>query len=254
MGATPPAENHIMGREDSSAQRLDLLDDNAFQSNIESRDETKTEVGVELPVPLPPPLPVPGIWGFKIGLPKPDLLVFDFVVNEEIAIKWGLNSRSGDDNNAILGSGKPRLVLHLLCLPAWEMLQAKLDEWQKTVVTEPTLEARAHFIWTLQTPWPPQGSLIIEANKGKNCGKTILPQHLIGISALDITSNVQVGDNTFQLIQLTPMPHCFALHASMTEPQLDMACFSQFVEMQTNQAGPSSIIASTTVEVHPSIL
>jgi len=63
---------------------------------------------------------------------------------------------------------------------------------------------------------------------------------------------VQPGCNTFHLIQLAPMPYCFAIYVSVAEPEPDMTCFAQLVAKQTCQVGHDIPVASTSVEVYPS--
>ncbi|KAK7436984.1 hypothetical protein VKT23_018799 [Stygiomarasmius scandens] len=216
----------------------------------ESRDSDHPESKIAVDVPIPPPLSVPGIWGgLEIGLPNPDILKFDFVINQEIAEKWDLNS---SPENAQSEATKPQLALHLLCLPPWDSILVQVQEWQNSGV-DLTSESFANLIWSLQTPWPPQGTLIIEVNKHSGFSKTILPNQLgSDKSSLNITKMVQPGCNTFHLIQLAPMPYCFAIYVSVAEPEPDMTCFAQLVAKQTSQVGHDIPIASTSVEVYPS--
>jgi hypothetical protein len=66
---------------------------------------------------------------------------------------------------------EPRLAFHLLCLDPRQILQKIMENQVE--------KSDNNLNWlAMQMPWPPQGTLIIEINKGQG-GKTFLPHHLV---------------------------------------------------------------------------
>jgi hypothetical protein len=73
----------------------------------------------------------------------------------------------------------PKLLLQLLCLPA--NLVKSVFETSNLGAAAP--EDVAIAISDINTEWPIQGTLVVEVNSKKSCGKTWLPRHLVSCIA-----------------------------------------------------------------------
>ncbi|KAH7868402.1 uncharacterized protein C8R40DRAFT_842790 [Lentinula edodes] len=70
--------------------------------------------------------------------------------------------------------------------------------------------------WIPLHTWPAQGSLLVDINHGKSEGQIWLPHYLGSENIpLDITNAIQQGQNKIRCIQLSPLQHIFAVHASI---------------------------------------
>ncbi|KAJ3922931.1 hypothetical protein F5877DRAFT_74803 [Lentinula edodes] len=128
------------------------------------------------------PLKVPGIWGMGKSLANPGILEFIVDVDIKTAHAWCLSPDSQD----------PSLVMSTLsCTDSFEG-------------------------WIPLHTWPAQGSLLVDINHGKSEGQIWLPHYLGSENIpLDITNAIQQGQNKIRCIQLSPLQHIFAVHASI---------------------------------------
>ncbi|KAJ3852214.1 hypothetical protein EV368DRAFT_82747 [Lentinula lateritia] len=143
------------------------------------------------------PLKVPGIWGMGKSLANPGIMEFVVDVDIKTAREWCL---SPDSQNSTQHS-KP--LLHLLCLP--------LGLVMSTLSCTDSFEG-----WIPLHTWPTQGSLLVGINHGKSEEQIWLP-HYFGSEniPLDITNAIRQGQNKIRCIQLSPLQHIFAVHASI---------------------------------------
>ncbi|KAJ4494721.1 hypothetical protein C8J55DRAFT_103569 [Lentinula edodes] len=145
------------------------------------------------------PLKVPGIWGMGKSLANPGILEFIVDVDIKTAHQWCLSPSSQDSSTS--KHSKP--LLHLLCLP--------LGLVMSTLSCTDSFEG-----WMPLHTWPTQGSLLVDINHGKPEEQIWLP-HYFGSEniPLDITNAIRQGQNTIRCIQLSPLQHIFAVHASI---------------------------------------
>ncbi|KAJ3887276.1 hypothetical protein GG344DRAFT_80901 [Lentinula edodes] len=70
--------------------------------------------------------------------------------------------------------------------------------------------------WIPLHTWPAQGSLLVDINHGESEGQIWLPHYLGSENIpLDITNAIQQGQNKIRCIQLSPLQHIFAVHATI---------------------------------------
>lgn len=112
-------------------------------------------------------------------------------------------------------------LLHLLCLP--------LGLVMSTLSCTDSFEG-----WMPLHTWPTQGSLLVDINHGKPEEQIWLPHYFVSEELplgcellnhlpkqgsenipLDITNAIRQGQNTIRCIQLSPLQHIFAVHASI---------------------------------------
>ncbi|KAJ4500940.1 hypothetical protein C8R41DRAFT_362692 [Lentinula lateritia] len=144
-------------------------------------------------------LKVPGIWGMGKSLANPGILEFIVDVDIKTAHQWCLSPYS----QASSKSKHSKPLLHLLCLP--------LGLVMSTLSCTDSFEG-----WMPLHTWPTQGSLLVDINHGKPEEQIWLP-HYFGSEniPLDITNAIRQGQNTIRCIQLSPLQHIFAVHASI---------------------------------------
>jgi len=150
---------------------------------------------------------VPGLWFVKTGHDGAFVTECEFEIDKETAVKWGINEKPLWVNSYFTTNAHrsrmhcrqsphhlSKLSLQLLCLPVG--LVESVYETSNLGSATPGDVAIAFS--NIDTTWPVQGTLVVEVNSHKSCGKTWLPRHLVGAlqEVLNVANYLFLGTST----------------------------------------------------------
>ncbi|KDQ53168.1 hypothetical protein JAAARDRAFT_197654 [Jaapia argillacea MUCL 33604] len=214
-----PRTDYYQSRRYSSPSRSEAYSSHSHHADrIPLHTPTHTPTTDSYPLPYPPsepahrPCRVPGLWGVKVGLSLPQIVVLEFAVSFEIAAaarRWCCRDEYFDPNAR-------HVVVKLVCLSK-ELVESAMQQ----LGDDASPASIAHEMLQIPIEWPERGSLVIDLNLGGQGEEIWLPDRLDPTDPpLDITPFIQAGINEMRIIQLDDMSRrVFILVASEPSPE-----------------------------------